>query len=185
MPNVDGPHGFRPIGHAGGTPGRLNSYGIATGYGTNIFFGDLVHLVTDGTIEVAVATQEGVIGVFQGVQFVDAAGEPKFEKMWTASTTATNIVALISDDPLAEYVIQCAGTIALADMGGNADIITTHAGIVRTGRSRQEVSASTGTGTAQLRLLRIFDAPDNSFATANVEVIVRINEHRSTNRTGI
>lgn len=184
MANADGPHGFRPVGHAGGTPGRLNSYSIATGYGTNIFFGDLVHLVTAGVIEVAVAAQEGVIGVFHGVQFVDAAGEQQFEKMWTASTTATSIIALVSDDPLEEYVVQCDGSLALADMGANADVIATHAGIVRTGRSRQEVNPSTGTGTATLRLIRIFDAPDNAFGT-NVEVIVRINEHRSTNRTGI
>ena len=185
MPNTDGPNGFSAVGQrGGGTPGRLSEYEIASGYATSIFSGDLVQLVTDGTIELAVAATAGIIGVFQGVQFVNAAGEQKFEKMWTASTTATFIKASVSDDPNELYRCQSGGSLALTDMGANADILTTHAGNATTGRSGQEVSSSTGTGTAQLRLIRIFDVPDNAFGT-NVEVIVQINEHRATNRTGI
>lgn len=185
MANVDGPNGFTPIGHAGGgTPGRLNEYGIASGYNTSIFFGDLVNLVTGGTIEVSVATTAGNIGVFQGVSYVDSAGEQKFSKYWPASTTATKIKALVADDPDTEFVCQTGGSLALTDMGANADILTTHAGSTTTGRSGQEVSGTSGTGTAQLRLVRLFDSPDNAFGT-NAKVVVRINEHRSTNRTGI
>lgn len=185
MANVDGPRGFTPIGHAtGGTPGRLQEYGIASGYGTSIFFGDLVNLVTGGTIELSVATTEGNVGVFLGVSFVNAQGEQKFEKMWTASTTATEIKAIVSDDPQTEYLCQTGGSLALTDMGANADILTTHAGDSTTGRSGQEVSGTSGTGTAQLRLVRLHRTPDNAFGT-NADVVVRINEHRSTNRTGI
>jgi|SaaInl4_135m_RNA_FD_contig_21_3400974_length_1518_multi_5_in_0_out_0_2 hypothetical protein len=186
MANVDGPHGFRPLGHnGGGTPGRLNEYGIATGYATNIFFGDMVKLLTGGVIDLCVADEVGAIGVFQGVSYVDAAGEQQFSKYWPASTTATSIKALVADDPNELFVVQCDGTVALTDMGANANLIATHAGSTVTGRSKQEVSATTLTGTAQLRMVRLYDAPDNSFATANPEIVVRINEHRSTNRTGI
>ena len=185
MTNIDGPNGFTPIGHAGGgTPGRLNEYGIAAAYGTNIYFGDLVNLVTGGTIEVSVATTEGNIGVFQGVSYKNSAGEQVFSKYWDSPSGATEIKALVADDPNEEFVCQTGGSLALTDMGANADILTTHAGNTTTGRSGQEVSGTSGTGTAQLRLVRLFDAPDNAFGT-NAQVVVRINEHRSTNRTGI
>ena len=185
MTNVDGPNGFTPIGHAGGgTPGRTNEYGIASGYGTSIFYGDLVNLVTGGTIELSVATTEGNVGVFQGVSYKNAAGEQIFSKYWPASTVATDIKATVADDPDEEFLCQTGGSLALTDMGANADILTTHAGNATTGRSGQEVSGTSGTGTAQMRLVRLFDAPDNAFGT-NAQVVVRINEHRSTNRTGI
>jgi len=185
MANTDGPNGFTPIGHAGGgTPGRLNEYAILSGYTSNLFTGDLVNQVTDGTIEVSAATTVGNTGVFMGVSYVNSAGEQIFSKYWPASTTATNIKALVADDPNEEFLCQTGGSLALTDMGANADILTTHSGSTVTGRSGQEVSGTSGTGTAQLRLVRLFDAPDNAFGT-NCQVVVRINEHRSTNRTGI
>ena len=185
MANTDGPNGFRAVGHSGGgTPGRLNEYGIATGYGTNIFYGDLVHLVTGGTIELAGTSQAGLIGVFAGVQYVNAAGEAIFSKYWPASTTATSIQALVYDDPNELFLAQTGGTLALTDMGANADSLAAHAGDTTTGRSGAEIAGSSGTGTAQLRLVRIYDEPGNSFAE-HVSLIVRINEHRSLNATGI
>lgn len=185
MANEDGPNGLTPIGHAsGGTPGRLNEYGIAAAYGTDIFKGDLVHQVTGGTIELAAVTTVGLAGVFMGVMYKNSAGEQVFSKYWDSPSSATDIKALISDDPNTEYRVQTGGSLALTDMGANADSLATHAGNTTTGRSGVEVSGTSGTGTAQLRLVRLFDAPDNAFGT-NAEVVVRINEHRATNRTGI
>ena len=90
MANVDGPHGFRALGHAGGTPGRLNSYAIAAAYSTDIFYGDLVNLVTAGTIELSVAATAFNIGVFQGVQYVNSAGDQIFSKYWDSPSSATS-----------------------------------------------------------------------------------------------
>ncbi len=179
MANSDAPRGFRPAKHTGGTPHRTTEYPIATAYATSIFSGDLVKLVAGGGIELA-AAGDRVLGVFMGVQYAQANGEVIFSKSWTAGgTSATGIKAMVIDDPNTVFAGQADGAVTADDVGQLADMIATHAGSALTGRSGQEVNSTTGTGTAQFRILGKTDAPDNDWG-ANVELLVQIYEHELT-----
>lgn len=93
--------------------GGLTPYTIATGYATGLGVGDLVKLTTDGSI-IKGTNSAGNLGVFQGVTYTDSLGNVKIEKQWPASTTATNIEALVSDDPLLTYHVKADGPIPAA-----------------------------------------------------------------------
>ena len=51
-PTIDGPYGLKPVNKLGGTPfaGATRHFAIASGYNTNIFNGDVVKQLADGTI---------------------------------------------------------------------------------------------------------------------------------------
>lgn len=177
MANADSPRGFEPMRHKTGGVIRHNEYRIADDYGTAIFSGDLVKLVAGGGIEVATAGDR-VVGVFQGVRFVNDSGEQKFEKNWTASQSVQGSYAYaqVIDDPMVTFRAQADGAVTADDVGQLADMVSTHAGSAITGRSGQEVNSTTGTASAQLRILDKVDAPDNDWG-ANVELEVMIHEH--------
>ena len=77
-PTIDAPYGLVPVKLLSGVPfvGTTRQYSIASGYGTNIFYGDAVKLVTGGTVERdtfdAAMTP---IGVFMGCTFTDPNSE--------------------------------------------------------------------------------------------------------------
>ena len=56
-----------------------------------------------------------------------------------------------------------------------ADIVAT-AGDTNTGQSKHEVSGTTGTGTANLRILGLYEEPKNAYGTNGVLEVV-IHEH--------
>ena len=177
---ADRPNGFIPFGHLTGGVPRLSQvkYTFATGYATSIFRGDMVQLVTAGTIARAAAGGTGLLGAFWGVRYVDAQGNQVFSNMWTASTAATDIEALIYDDPFIIYRAQAdsGGTnLTQAAVGTNTDILAT-AGNTRTGMSAEEVDQSEiGTAAAQVRILGRVDEPDNDWGD-HTDLLVMINE---------
>ena len=71
-PTVSSPYGLVPVKLLSGVPyvGTVRHYKIASNYGTAIFYGDAVKLVTGGTVERdtfdAAMTP---IGVFMGVSY--------------------------------------------------------------------------------------------------------------------
>jgi len=104
--------GFNPAKKQGSAcyNGGLNSAKIASGYATALGVGDPVKLTTDGTL-IKATNAAGNLGVFQGVSYTDSVGDIKITKYWPASTTATNIEALVSDDALNTYTIVADGPI--------------------------------------------------------------------------
>jgi len=180
MANADNPRGFTPVRHLTGGTIRANEYRIADDYATAIFAGDLVKLVAGGGIEVA-AAGDRVLGVFQGCHFVNDSGEQVFNKYWPAAQSVQGSYgyAYVYDDPNIVFRAQADGAVAAADVGQLADMISTHAGSTGTGRSGQEVNSTTGTGTAQLRILDLVKDPENAWG-ANVELEVQIYEHELT-----
>ena len=66
-----------------------------------------------------------------------------------------------------------------AQIGQNADFVSTHAGTTAAGRSKQELDSSTITNAAaNLRIIGKSTDPDNTDATsANCNWYVRFNEH--------
>ena len=73
-PTVDGPYGLVPVKLISGVPyvGTTRQYSIASNYGTDIFYGDAVKLVTGGTVERDTFDSAMTpIGVFMGCTFTD------------------------------------------------------------------------------------------------------------------
>ncbi len=73
-PTVSAPYGLKPVNLIGGQvfAGATRLMEIASGYATNIFYGDLVKRVSDGTIEKDTGTTTATpCGVFLGVQFTN------------------------------------------------------------------------------------------------------------------
>ena len=85
------------------------------------------------------------------------------------------MTAYVYDDPNIVYAVQSAGSADFADIGNLADIVV-GSGDTTTGQSKVDVSGTTGTGTANLRILRKYDDPKNSYGTNGV-LEVTIHEH--------
>jgi len=184
MANKDAPFGFRPTKMLGGAPfnGSQTEYGIASTYNTNIFSGDAVELHTDGTVTIAAAGQTNILGVFNGCFYTDSTGAPNWSKYWPASTTSTDAVAFVVDNPNVLFEAQedstDIGASWPANRGSNANFVSTHAGSTKTGRSKQELDSDNITAaTANFRIVELSKDPDNSdTASANCNFLVRVNE---------
>lgn len=180
MSNANTPYGLRPVRHLSGGVIQTNKYTIASGYNTAIFTGDVVEGVAGGSIEQAEAGNVDNLGVFAGVSYTDANGAQVFSPYWPASTTATNIVAYVYDDPMIIYAIQSDATgAAAADVHASADWEVV-AGSTVTGQSAWNLdvsgglntTGSAGTTDAGLRILRLVDDGDNAWgAYSDVEVM--------------
>jgi len=179
MANSDNPNGFTPAYHATGGTIRMSEMRIADDYATSIFSGDLVTQTAGGTIAVAAAGDQP-IGVFAGCSYTKDDGEIKFSPYWDASTSVDGdyAVANVFSDPSIVYRAQFDVASGIADIGQLADMITTHAGSSVNGRSGQEISSTTGTATATLRILDFVTSPDNDSESNNAEAFVQIVEHK-------
>jgi hypothetical protein len=92
----------------------------------------------------------------------------------------------VADDPYQRFEIQCDSTANQADVFLNADIAYA-AGNSANYVSKSELAKGTlDTDSAQLRILGISKDPENSdTASANVNLVVTINEHYLKSATGI
>ena len=187
MANKDAAFGLKPIGKIGQNRDNqgLSEYDIAAS-ATAIYFQDPVEMAATGTITVAAAT-DTLLGSLTGVFFTDAnTSKPTFANHLDASNAATDIKGFVADDPYERFEIQSDGATAAADVGLNADIV------YAAGSSPDYVSgveldfSDQKTATAQLRILGISKDPDNNTAgSANVNLVVMINEHFLKGTTGI
>lgn len=181
--NIDRPAGLIPVRHrGGGTPGRLGAYTIASALAENIFSGDPVDLTGSGrNIALATAgTNNPIVGIFAGVNYVDANGEQQFRPRWISGTVATEIEALVHDDPLTEFIGQVDDTLGLvvAEVGLNANLVA-GTGNNFTGRSGWQIDKTgMATGiTLQVRILGLSRQPNNDFGQF-AKARVFINRHR-------
>ena len=192
MANVAEKYGLRPVRKLDGSPfiNAQNRYRIASGYATAIFQGDLVKPVTGGGVERAVAaTSDQVIGVFNGVFYTDPTTQkPTFKNFYPGGVAASDIIANVIDDPNVVYSIDSDGAFAVADIFKNF-AITNVTGNTLTGISEVQldhsVSGLTVSGTV-LQAVDISQDTQNSEAgSANVDVLVRINNHFYSQGTGV
>lgn len=177
MATTASPFGFILRKHPTGQS-RANTYTIGTGYATAIGYGDPVLLNTDGTLNIATAGND-FIGVFAGVQYTDSTGKPTFSKNWVASTTATNIIAYVYDDPENVFEIQVGsggtGYVQTA-IGAQANFVTA-APTASTGQSTSYLNATLIAAGSQgnCRIIGfgpdgIYDATLNPFPTVLVQI---------------
>ena len=187
MANKDAAFGLRPIGKVGQNRDNqgLSEYDIAAS-ASAIYQNDPVEMAATGTITVAAAT-DTLLGSLTGVFFTDAStSKPTFANHLEASNTATDIKGFVADDPYERFEIQSDGATAAADVGLNADIVYA-AGSSPNYVSKVELDHSDlKTATAQLRVLGISkDIENNEAGSANVNLVVMINEHFLKGTTGI
>ncbi len=187
MANKDSAFGLRPIGKVGQNRDNqgLSEYDIAAS-ASAIFQNDPVEMAATGTITVAAAT-DTLLGSLTGVFFTDAStSKPTFANHLKASNTATDIKGFVSDDPYERFEIQSDDATAAADVGLNADIVYA-SGATPNFVSKVELDHSDlKTATAQLRVLGISkDIDNNEAGSANVNLVVMINEHFLKGTVGI
>jgi len=182
MANKDAPFGMKPIGKVGQNRDNqgLSEYDIAAS-ATAIYFQDPVKMVDTGTIGVA-AAGDSLLGVLTGIFFTDAStSKPTFANHLDASNAATDIKGFVTDDPYERFEIQTnnSGASATTDIFNVADIVYA-AGSSPDYVSQVELNDSTlaAGSSATLQILGLSKDPDNSdVGSANVNWVVRINEH--------
>lgn len=180
MSNRDAPRGAHPVRHlTGGNAFAMNEYSVDSSNGTAIFPGDFVILESDGNAAPYTGTGGGsLLGVCAGVKD----DFDNLTRRYLAASTAGTI--FVYDDPDLIFEVQTDGTITADDAGNNADVTAT-AGSTTTSISAHEVSATTTTATAQLRLIRPVPREDNDVTAANSDWEVVINEHLFKTTTGV
>jgi hypothetical protein len=188
MANQDAAFGLKAIGKVGQNRDNqgLSEYSIAAS-ATAIYQGDPVEMLATGTIGVAAAGDTLLLGPLTGVFYTDAStSKPTWANHLDASNTATDIVGFVSDDPYERFEVQADGATAAADVGLNADIVYA-AGSSPDYVSKVELDTSDQkTATAQLRIMGISKDPSNDTAgSANVNLVVMINEHFLKGTAGI
>ena len=188
MANKDAAFGLKAIGKVGQNRDNqgLSEYSIAAN-ATAIYQGDPVEMLATGTIGVAAAGDTLLLGPLTGVFYTDAStSKPTWANHLNASNTATDIVGFVSDDPYERFEVQADGATAAADVGLNADIVYA-AGSSPDYVSKVELNhGDLKTATAQLRIMGISKDPSNDTAgSANVNLVVMINEHFLKGTAGI
>ena len=194
-PTVGGPYGLVPVKLLSGTPyvGTVRHYSIASGYGTYIFYGDAVKLVTGGTVERdtfdAAMTP---IGVFMGVTYTDPnTSQLTFKQYYPASTSASDIKAYVCDatDVLFKVAVLSSGTtigdLAQTDIGANVAGVD-NTGDTVSGNSRCGISdTSATTNTLPFRIVDLVEETKNS-SGGFTEAYVKWNAgHAFDNTTGV
>ena len=199
-PTVSAPYGLKPVNLIGGQvfAGSTRLMQIASGYATNIFYGDLVKRISDGTIEKDVGTATATpCGIFLGVSFTNGStGQVQQQQFYPASQaikSGTQIFAVVADDPDTLFqVVSCSSGTTVAGMGisaiGNNIELIQNAGSTTTGNSAVAINEGTQNTTSSLPI-RIIDVVRDTATGSDtfVEFIVKINAtmHQYNNSTGV
>jgi len=189
-PTVSAPYGFRPVNLLGGQvfAGSTRQIPIESGWGTAIFFGDVVLMSASGCVvgggtTVNTTTTVQVAGVFMGCSYINSAGQRIYAQYYPASTTGTpdtanSIQAYVADDPDLVMKVACVSsgtTVAQAArsamVGGNAQLVN-NVGSTTTGDSAQAILNAAGT-TSTYTFKVVDVVPDTSPASGSfVEFLV-------------
>jgi hypothetical protein len=196
-PTVDAPYGLLPINLIGGQvfAGSTRQIPIAVNSATAIFYGDVVKLNSDGTLDKDTGTNAATpVGVFLGCTYVDPTFGLTFRQFYPGTTNINGITAYVLDDPDALFkvaVVSSGTTISFMNRTsvGNNAVLVQNSGSTATGNSRVAVSSTTATtSTWPVRVIDVI--PDTARAGnpgSYTEVIVKWNQgmHQYLNPTGV
>ncbi len=210
MSAVASPYGLKAVNLIGGLPysGSTRNVPIASGFGTNIFFGSLVYVRADGTLAVATSTgadattnafptgtaSTGVLGVFVGCSYTNPSTKQKvFAQTWPSGTVASDAIGIVVDDDRAVFQVQAAGTVATTELGANfflSAVQSTSTGNTITGNSTSAVvaGASSVQTAAAFRCVGFVDMVGFSVAgDAFTDILVKFNPgfHSYSNAVGL
>ena len=193
------PFGLRPIGRLdSGSLEIMRQYPIASAYGTAIAAGDVVKFVDNGTTT-TIAKEDGtgdtstelnIAGIFMGVSYTDPNTSQKtFSTLYPASTTASDIMAYVVDDPNVLFTIQADG--APTNTG---DVYMKNFALVQTApntslkisRVALDISSQNTDPQLPIRVVDYLggDAGDEK-GTAFPVLVCKFNYHQHTTTTGV
>ena len=193
-------YGLKPVQRVDGMPyaGATRLYKIdPAGEATNLFYGQVVNIGSDGYIALATATGAdattnnlggngvGAIGVFVGCEYVNAQGQVIYSQYYPSGTAnGGDIVAYVVDDPNALFMAELDETATQTMVGTNttfATAQTTSTGSTATGVSDSQLDATVATTAKAFKIVAL--APDQSTAA----VLVKFNPsfHRFTSDAGL
>ncbi len=199
MANADAPRGAIPVRHRNGAPynGSGNVYYVPAAYGTALFVGDPVIVVTDssdanGVPTVARATAAGgnyITGFVQSLAFHGDPPVPVLRDSGRYHPASTEGYVLVCDDPDVLFEMQedgVGGAMGAGAAGRNADLII-GAGSTVTGWSGAELDSSTlaVTNTLQMRIIAPAERSDNDVTLTNAKWLCQVNLHSQRNLTGV
>lgn len=193
-PSVGTPYGLLPINLIGGQvfAGSTRQIPIASGSATAIFYGDVVKLVSSGTLDKDTGTNAATpVGVFLGCSFTDPVYGKTFRQYYPGSITASDINGYVLDDPDALFkvaVVSSGTTISYVNRTAVAEnaVLVQNAGNTTNGDSRVAISSTTATtSTWPVRIIDVV-LETQSAAGSYTEVIVKWNQgmHQYLNPTG-
>ena len=191
MANINSLFGFRSVKKvgAGYNASAQNEYVIASNETSAIFQGDPVVLNANGSISVGSTKGAELIGVFNGCFYTDPTTQkPTYSNYYPGAIVADDIVANVIDDPNVVFSIDSDGAFAVADIFKNF-AITNVTGNTLTGISEVQldhsVSGLTTSGTVLQAIDISQDTQNDTAGSANVDVLVRINNHFYSQGTGL
>jgi hypothetical protein len=200
MASTAAPYGLRAVNRVDGLPyaGETRQFLIdPAGYNTNLFYGQVVKIHTDGYINLVTETgatgsafPAGTIGVFVGCSYVNTQGQTVFSQYYPANSL--NAVAYIVDDDRAVFQAQADGSVTQTQLGQNMFFSAAQSGTsgtggsTTTGNSLSALSATSQAGTAGFRLVGFVNGPFSTVGDAKTDVLVKFNigQHSYTNATG-
>ena len=195
MPSVNGKGGLLPVDHLMGVQRnwRTREYQIASNYGTSIFKGDIVIPVNDGTIARGAFnfTAGTALGVFLGCRFTNpTTKQPTYSNYYPANTVASDIYALVCDDPRAVFLAQSDAALGTTNLFNNIDLVQTATGSTVNGLSGMNLSGSSAatTNTLRFRIVGLYNQPGNAWTDTYPQLLVTFNNpgfHFFDQATGI
>jgi hypothetical protein len=196
-PAVEAPYGLLPINLIGGQvfAGSTRQIPIAVNSATAIFYGDVVKLNSDGTLDKDTGTSAATpVGVFLGCTYTDPVYGLTFRQYYPGTTNIADIKAYVLDDPDALFkvaVVSSGTTIGFVNRTavGNNAVLVQNSGLTATGNSR--VAIDDTTATTSTWPVRVIDVVPETAKAGNpgsfTEVIVKWNQgmHQYLNPTGV
>ena len=195
------PYGFKPVNEIGGLPyaGSTRQIKIASGYASNIFYGQVVSIVAAGTVQVVTTNGDnstpfpaGTIGVFVGCTYTNPSTKQlTFAQYWPTGTVASDAMAYVVDDYNTLFQVQADGSLAQATLGSNAILAavqSTSTGSTTTGNSNTALSATVATTSGYaFRIVDFVESTTSTVGDAYTDVLVKFNPvaHSYNNPTGI
>jgi len=187
-PTVSAPYGFLAINRVDGMPyaGAIRQIPITDSYGTAIYNGDVVKLVTGGTVEKSAiganVTAQPTLGVFVGCQYVNSSSQTVQAQYYP--TGVTSAIAYVVLDPQAAFKVavttsgntSVVTSVTRAVVGTNMEIAT-GTGTNASGNSGLSVVSGSAANTAILPVRVIDVVPETAINATNfAEVIVKFNQ---------
>jgi hypothetical protein len=157
----NGPRGLSPVKAQSGTPNRANTYQVAGNGSDKLYRGQPVKLDTNGQVVILAVAADPILGVADGVEYVDANGDIRFSPFWPApgSVATGSVVKLRVFD----------GSDELFEIFANADLAQNDIGAYFDFSTVTGVGGSDITGQSSLQL----DVASKAATPADAQVVLR------------
>ncbi len=157
----NGPRGLYPIRSAGAVVPSANIYQISGTGSDKMYSGQPLLILDTGLLSILTAATDTIVGVFDGVEYIAAAGDIIFKPYWDAPgsvQTGSQVRARVYDGPFDQFGIYANADLTLDEVAGYYKFTT----VAGTG-------GSTVTGVSSLGL----DVSSESASSAGYQMVLR------------